>query len=105
VAFNTSVTLVTLVPWTAMAAERACNYTAYDVCPSTCTGGGVSLHQRAPAIEAPCPQPAEAGGDHGIDHNQIVTDISLRFYILAIPLSPPAACQPLSACWGPTATH
>jgi hypothetical protein len=28
-----------------------------------------------------------AGGDHGIDHNSELAEISLRFYIFAIPLS------------------
>eukprot|EP01047_Picozoa_sp_COSAG01_P008599 COSAG01_NODE_340_length_18638_cov_56.516505_20_plen_246_part_00 len=33
---------------------------------------------------------AGAGGDNGIDHSKELTEISLRFYIFAIPLSPPA---------------
>jgi hypothetical protein len=47
-----------------------------------------------------------AGGDNGIDHNKELTEISLRFYIFAIPLSPPAPASPsLTDCITPRTTR
>eukprot|EP01047_Picozoa_sp_COSAG01_P055603 COSAG01_NODE_6209_length_3793_cov_40.520032_1_plen_104_part_10 len=70
-------------------AEKNAGYTASSSAELLEPRGSQTANALALLVGAPQVH-AAAGGEHGIDHDQELAEISLRFHIFAIPLSPPA---------------